>query len=46
MLSQNEDTASWDATFTVSGTDILVQVTGVAATTIDWKAVLETVKNI
>jgi hypothetical protein len=46
MHSQNEDTASWDATLTVSGTDILVQVTGVAATTINWQAVLEAIKNI
>lgn len=46
MISQNEDTASWDATLSVSGTDILVQVTGVAATTINWRAVLEIVKNV
>jgi len=46
MIAQNEDTASWDATLTISGTNILVQVTGVAATNIDWQAVLEAVKNI
>jgi hypothetical protein len=46
MIAQNEDTASWGATLAVSGTDILVQVTGVAATNIDWQAVLEAVKNI
>ena len=31
-----EDDAAWDATIVVSGTDILVQVTGVAATNISW----------
>ena len=46
MISQNEDTASWDATLAVSGTDILVQVTGVAATTINWQASIEVAKNI
>jgi hypothetical protein len=45
MIAQNEDTAAWDATFTVSGTNILVQVTGAASSTINWQSVLEAVKN-
>ena len=32
-----EDNVLWDAVFDVSGTAIRVRVTGVAATTIDWK---------
>lgn len=32
----DESDASWDATFTVASNDILVRVTGVAATTINW----------
>ena len=34
----DETTAAWDATFVVSGNNVLVQVTGEAATTIDWAA--------
>lgn len=31
-----EDTAGWDITLTLSGNNLLIQVTGAAATTIDW----------
>jgi hypothetical protein len=31
-----EDDPAWDAGFSVSGTDILLQVTGAAGVTIDW----------
>ena len=44
MISQNEDVGAWDATMTVSGTNILIQVTG-AAVTIDWQGVLRAVRN-
>jgi hypothetical protein len=33
----SEDVAGWDATLTASGTNIVAQVTGQAATTIDWE---------
>ena len=33
-----EDTAGWNVTFTTSGTDILLQVTGAASTDINWKS--------
>lgn len=32
-----EDNAAWDATLDVSGNDVRVRVTGVAATTINWR---------
>ena len=35
-LHSQESDATWDATFTVSGNNLLVSVTGVAATTIQW----------
>jgi len=35
-----EDDANWNVTATTSGTNILVQVTGVAATTIEWQATI------
>jgi hypothetical protein len=38
----HEDNAAWDAAFTVSSPNIILQVTGVAATTINWKAFVET----
>ena len=39
--STMEDNASWAATIDVSGTLVRVRVTGVAATTINWKAKAE-----
>lgn len=36
-----ESDASWDCTIDVSGNDVRVRITGVAATTIDWKGSLE-----
>jgi len=36
-----EDDANWDVSMEASGTDILVKVTGVAATTIQWQATVE-----
>lgn len=33
-----EDQAAWDCAFAVSGTDILLRVTGAANNNIDWKA--------
>lgn len=33
----DETDAAWDCTFVVSGSDVLLQVTGVAATNIDWE---------
>lgn len=36
-----EDTPTWDANIDVSGNDVRVMVTGVAATTIDWQATME-----
>lgn len=37
----DESDASWAATCVVSGNDLVVQVTGVAATTINWKATVQ-----
>jgi hypothetical protein len=39
--TQAEDTLAWDAAFDSSGTNLLVTVTGEAATTIKWIATLE-----
>ena len=36
----SESEAAWDATFTVSGNDLRVSVTGEAATTIGWTCTL------
>lgn len=36
-----EDTAGWDCTLDISGTDVRVRVTGAAATAIDWQGVVE-----
>lgn len=41
-LFTRESTATMDATVTTSGNDAIVQVTGVAATTINWKATYRT----
>lgn len=46
MIAQSSDTSSWTATFAVKGTNILVQVTGDKTSIIDWRAVLESVKNV
>jgi hypothetical protein len=40
-VHSQESNAAWDATFTVSGNDIRVSVTGVAATTIEWGCTLK-----
>lgn len=40
-LNTAEDEASWDCTFTVSGNDLRLSVTGEAATTIEWAGHLE-----
>lgn len=37
FISMFEDVPAWDLTFTPSGTNILAQVTGTAATTIEWR---------
>ena len=37
VLISEAGSATWDATFTVSGANVLVSVTGQAATTIDWR---------
>lgn len=39
-----EDTAGWDLTINPSGTNILVQVTGAAGSTVDWKSLIEVVE--
>jgi len=39
-----EDDAAWDATITVSGGALVVEVTGAAATTITWSATAEVVE--
>jgi hypothetical protein len=46
MIAQSVDTSSWSATFVVKGTNILIQVAGDKASIIDWRAVLESVKNV
>jgi len=46
MIAQSVDTSSWSATFAVKGTNILVQVAGDKASIIDWRAVLESIKNV
>ena len=33
----HEAQAGWNVTFVISGTDVLIKVTGAAATNIDWK---------
>jgi len=42
-VTRNNDAAlsSWSATFTISGTNVLIQVTGVAAFTINWTAIID-----
>lgn len=40
-LHTQESNASWDANFTVSGNDVRVSVTGVAATTVEWGTTLK-----
>lgn len=40
-LHAAESDASWDVTFTVSGNNVSVSVTGVAATTIEWGGYLQ-----
>lgn len=37
ILAAVEDDAAWDASFATSGADVQVRMTGVAATTIDWR---------
>ena len=39
-LHTQESNAAWDADFTVSGNDLRVSVTGVAATTIEWSSTI------
>lgn len=39
-LHTSESEAAWDATFTVSGNDLRISVTGEAATTIGWTATM------
>jgi hypothetical protein len=39
-LHEGESNAAWDATFTVSGNNLRVSVTGVAATTIEWSCTM------
>lgn len=39
-LHTSESEAAWDATFTVSGNDLHISVTGEAATTIGWTATM------
>lgn len=36
IRAAREDVAGWDATFVASGADLLLQVTGAAATTVEW----------
>ena len=36
-----EDVGTWDCTIDVSGNDVRVRVTGLAATTIDWQTTME-----
>lgn len=37
----SEDQSAWDVSFSVSGTDVLAQVTGAVNNNIDWKAITE-----
>jgi hypothetical protein len=39
-LAESEDTAAWDVNAVVSGQNVLVQATGVAAQTIVWDATI------
>ena len=39
-LHTQESNASWDADFTVSGNDLRLSVTGIAATTIEWSSTI------
>ena len=39
----SETDAAWDATFTVSGNDLRVTVTGKAATTVNWSVSLRSI---
>jgi hypothetical protein len=38
-----EDAAAWDITLTISGTDVLVRVTGAVGSTIEWECIVEEV---
>lgn len=40
-----EDVAGWDATFAANGSELEVQVTGAASSTIDWTVHVELVRN-
>ncbi len=42
-VTRNNDAslAAWSATFTTSGTNVLIQVTGVAGFTINWTAIID-----
>lgn len=40
--SEDEDQASWDATFAISGSSVLCKVTGAANNTINWKLTART----
>ena len=41
FAADREDVGTWDCTIDVSGNDVRVRVTGIAATTIDWQTTLE-----
>lgn len=43
IFTDIESNASWDVTVTVNTNDVRVSVTGVAATTIDWKGKIEVI---
>jgi len=45
VLHSQESDATWDATFTVSGNDLRVSVTGVAATTVRWACSLQYIRH-
>ena len=45
LRAAREDVAGWDATFVANGPEIELQVTGAAATTIDWVPLVSQVRN-
>jgi hypothetical protein len=40
LFAPNEDNSAWDATFTTSGANVVISVTGEASTTINWSALV------
>lgn len=45
VVSSIESNGAWDCAFAISGTNVIVNITGVAATTIFWHAQVEVIQG-